>query len=133
MSGFHLIKKLGIKSGMLVSLVKAPENFRVLLRDIPEDIKFIKIIQGTKVDYLHAFFRNEKDLQRDIYFLKKHIHKEGMLWISWPKGSSGVDTDLNRDIIREMVLKEGLVDVKVCSIDNIWSALKFVYRLKDRY
>ncbi len=132
MSETLLIKKLGIKSGMFLSFVNMPDEFGDLLGKIPEDIVFIEPAQGKKADYIHAFYHNKEELIHDILYLKKNLQKDGMLWISWPKGSSGVDTDLNWDSIREMVIQEGLVDVKVCSINEIWSALKFVYRLKDR-
>jgi hypothetical protein len=68
-----------------------------------------------------------------ISLIKKHLKKDGMIWISWPKRNSGKETDMNRERIREIILKEGLADIKVCSLDEIWSALKFVYRRKDRH
>ena len=75
-------------------------------------------------------FRNELEINFPV--LKNNLHKEGILWISWPKGSSKVKTDVNENIIRESGLKEGMVDVKVCAVDEIWSGLKFVYRKADR-
>lgn len=132
MPGKPLSKKLGIKFGMTLSFIDAPEDLRLLLGDLPSQILVEKIEKQSMLDYIHGFYTLEKDLLRDIYFLKEHLKKNGMIWISWPKGSSGVMTDLNREKIRELVLKVGLVDVKVCAVNDIWSALKFVFRKKDR-
>ncbi|MBR9998516.1 MAG: DUF3052 family protein [Cyclobacteriaceae bacterium] len=117
---------------MIISFVQAPENLFRIPGDLPEDIHVEEIGSGRLKDYIHGFYTMEKDLARDIYFLKSQLKKDGMIWISWPKGGSSVITNLNREKVREEVLKEGLVDVKVCSVDQTWSALKFVYRLKNR-
>lgn len=85
-----------------------------------------------ELDFIHYFTFGKKKLERDFLILKDHISKKVALWISWQKGSSKAGTDINENIIRETGLREGLVDVKVCSVDDKWSGLKFVYRLKDR-
>lgn len=131
MAPVSLIDKLGIKAGMKISFLDIPAGFLQIL-DLPRGIQAEDIGAGGSKDYIHAFYRNREDLRRDIFYLKNRLRKTGMIWISWPKGSSGEPGDLNREIVREEVLREGLVDVKVCSVDQTWSALKFVYRLKDR-
>jgi len=83
-------------------------------------------------DFIHFFATRRRQLEQKFAALKKALAKDGMLWISWPKGSSGVATDLNENVVREIGLARGLVDVKVCAIDSVWSGLKFVYRLRDR-
>lgn len=132
MSDSPLIKKLGIKPGMTVSLIDVPEDLYPILGDLPDEVSIVKIKGNVFLDFIHAFYTREKDLVRDIYFLKSHLKKDGMLWISWPKGGSFTETDLNRDSIRKLILNEGLVDIKICSVNEKWSALKFVYRRKDR-
>ena len=84
------------------------------------------------MDLIHCFVKNKRQAVNTIPALKHKISPRGALWVSWPKGSSGVSTDLNENVLREIGLKTGLVDVKVCAVDETWSGLKFVYRLKDR-
>jgi hypothetical protein len=127
-----LIRKLGIKNNMKVSFINPPENIFQLMGNLPEGTIIHNIGKKSIVDYIHGFYSKEKDLHQDIYFLKEHLRKDGMIWISWPKGKSGKKTDLTREKVRELVLKEGLVDIKVCAINDTWSALKFVFRKKDR-
>jgi hypothetical protein len=81
---------------------------------------------------MHLFVLTRKELFNCIHRFKPMLTKDGMMWVSWPKGRSGTDTDLKRDFIRESLLEAGLVDVKVASFNDTWSGLKFVYRLKDR-
>jgi hypothetical protein len=132
MSKISLVKKLGIKSGMRISIIKDDGNSFPVLDDLPEGISIVNIRNNELLDFILGFYIHEQNLLRDIYYLKTHLKKEGMIWISWPKKNSGKETDLNRDLIREIILNEGLVDIKVCSLNEIWSALKFVYRRKDR-
>jgi hypothetical protein len=127
-----LTKKLGIKPGMKISFLHTPGDLFGFPGDLPEDVKIDNIENEGLKDFIHGFYTRETDLVRDIHYLKKKLKKEGMIWISWPKGGSGMATDLNREKVREEVLKEGLIDVKVCSVNSTWSALKFVYRIKNR-
>jgi hypothetical protein len=126
-----LIDKLGIKRGFSILILNSPENYFSLIGELPMDVrvnkKFIK-----EMDFIHFFTKERKQLEEYFPVLKNHISEKGILWISWPKISSKVKTDINENIIRETGLREGLVDVKVCSVDEVWSGLKFVYRLKDR-
>ncbi len=127
-----LSKKLGIKSGYKMLLFNAPDNYYSLLIDLPEDVKKIDKAESKSADFIHLFFQFKSDLEAKVPLYKKALKMDGMLWISWPKGSSKIETDINRDLIRTYVLEQGLVDTKVVAFDEDWSGLKFVYRLKDR-
>jgi hypothetical protein len=129
-SGTPLAKKLGIKEGFSVILFHQPEYYFSLFTDFPPNVEFVD--NGSKVDLIHYFTTEEEKLLGDISKLKKRIKLNGMIWISWPKKSSKVVTDINEDVIRKAALKNGLVDVKVCAVDEIWSGLKLVIPLKDR-
>lgn len=130
-SGKSLVKKLGIKEGMTVLLFNPPTDYFSLLDDLPEGIDFARE-RSEKVDFIHFFALTEHELAREFPKLKRALEPNGQLWISWPKGASTIKTDLNENVIREIGLENGLVDVKVIAVDNDWSGLKFVYRLKDR-
>ncbi|EQA34995.1 hypothetical protein LEP1GSC047_1688 [Leptospira inadai serovar Lyme str. 10] len=123
-SGTPLAKKLGFKEGQTAILIGEPTYFFDLLENLPEGIKFKKKLSG-KFDYIHLFTKSAKELE--IYFPKfeTFLAEKGMVWISWPKGSSGVITDVKEGKVREIGLKNGLVDVKVCAVDSIWSGLLF--------
>lgn len=123
-------RKIGIKEGMQILIKNAPQEFYGLV-DL-EDTLIKKRITREALDYIHVFVRSEQELEQVYFKLKKGLKKNGMLWVSWPKGSSSIPTDLKRDLIRNYILVRGLVDVKVASVNDDWSALKFVYRLKDR-
>ena len=130
-SSTPLAKKLGIKSGFIIRLINPPAHYFSLFTDWPEDV-----IQSAKTkdkkDFIHYFTTSAEKLSRDMKLLKDEIKPTGMIWISWPKKSSKVVTDITENLVRETGLKSGLVDVKVCAVDETWSALKFVIRLKDR-
>lgn len=123
-----LIKKMGIKKGMRGIFVRAPEEAWKLFRRAPLD--FTKKLSGH-FDYIHLFAIREKDLRSDLRKSKTHLSPDGMLWASWPK-SGKLGTDLNENKVRDIGLALGLVDIKVAAIDETWSGLKFVYRIKDR-
>ena len=130
-SGTPLPKKLGIKDGSRIVLLNAPKDFESELGELPDNVEFIK--RPTKsLDIILFFVLTERALARDFAKLAAKITANGMMWIAWPKKSSGVVTDLSEQRVREIGLNAGLVDVKVCAIDETWSGLKFVYRLKDR-
>lgn len=130
-SGVPLIKKLEIKDGFQVYLVNTPQNYSDLLPDLPE-INLIKNPQKDSADFVHLFCTTTHEFEEQSLKLKPLLKTTGMLWVSWPKGSSKIETDLSRDQIRDFLLINGLVDIKVCAVDADWSGLKFVYRLKDR-
>lgn len=128
-SGTPLPKKLGIKEGSRVTLVNAPKDFQ--LGDLPDDVQFIKR-PAKSLDIILLFVLTERELTRNFAKLAATLVSNGMIWIAWPKKSSGVVTDLSEPRVRQIGLDAGLVDVKICAIDDTWSGLKFVYRLKDR-
>ena len=130
-SGTPLPKKLGIKEGSRIALVNAPKDFESTLGELPDTVEFIK--RPTKsLDIILFFVLTERALTRDFAKLAAKLTANGMIWIAWPKKSSGVTTDLTEQRVQRIGLDGGLVDVKVCAIDETWSGLKFVYRLKDR-
>ena len=126
-----LVDKLGIKEGHRVAILGAPAGYAEILGELPPQVKPGKELRGEK-DFLHFFTKSREELAQKFPALKSSLAQTGMLCISWPKVSSGIPTDLNENLIREIGLSNGLVDVKVCAIDEIWSGLKFVYRVKDR-
>ena len=130
-SGTPLIKKLGIKAGQSVALVKAPKNFAQELQPVPDEVRFTSAA-AKQLDFIMLFVDATKTLQKELPKLKRKLARDGILWVSWPKKSSGVATDLSFDIVQQSGLKIGLVDVKICAANDIWSGLQFVYRLKDR-
>lgn len=128
-SGTPLVRKLGIKAGMSIIQVNAPEHYADLLGPLPENTRILTV---PPADFVHLFCYDYAELNQKLPQCKEMMTKSGMLWISWPKKSSSFYKDLDRDTIREEGLSIGLVDVKVCAIDEDWSGLKFVYRLADR-
>ena len=130
-SGTPLPQKLGIKPGHRVGLIGAPGDFETTLGLLPGEVILRRDGRAT-ADVVIAFTTKAADLERRFSALARRIPPDGGLWIAWPKRASGVPTDLNEDAIREIGLAAGLVDNKVCAIDETWSGLRFVYRLKDR-
>jgi hypothetical protein len=130
-SGTPLVKKLGIKEGSRVALVNTPDDFQATLGELPDDVKLIKST-ARSLDLILFFVVSERMLLRDFAKLATRLVSNGMIWIAWPKKSSGVATDLTFDRAQRIGLDAGLVDVKICAIDETWSGLKFVYRLEDR-
>lgn len=126
-----LVEKLGIKEGLKVAILNPPVNYHDTIGKLPENVTVMKIL-GERLNFIQLFTKKSKDLQSTFPSLKKALAENGMLWISWPKGSSKVQTDLNENSIRKVGLEHGLVDVKVIAVDEVWSGLKFVYRLNDR-
>lgn len=130
-SGTPLVKKLGIKEGSRIALVNAPDDFQVTLGELPDGAKLMKSTTKS-LDLILFFVLSERILTRDFAKLAARLINNGMVWIAWPKNSSGVTTDLTFERVQRIGLDAGLVDVKICAIDETWSGLKFVYRLKDR-
>lgn len=130
-SGTPLIKKLGIKPGFRIGLIDAPANYLDLLGKLPDDVTIKKRLAGT-CDFVHLFADRATKLAKDFPRAKRVLDTNGLIWVSWPKKSSGVETDVTEALVRSSGLDIGLVDVKICAVDETWSGLKFVYRLKDR-
>ena len=130
-SGTPLIKKLGLKPGQRARFVGAPEHYLRLLGGLPEGVEVVAATRG-RLDFIHLFATRGSELDRRVPPLVRHLADDGMLWISWPKGASSIETDLNGNLVRRRGLETGLVDVKVCAVDEDWSGLKFVVRRRDR-
>lgn len=130
-SSTPLAKKLGIKTNFKLFLQDEPEHYFDLFSDWPVNTEIIKKPQPESVDFIHIFCIKEHDLKRGAKCIKL-MKKDGLMWVSWPKVSSDIASELKRDFIREFFLDAGLVDVKVAAVDADWSGLKFVYRLRDR-
>ncbi|WP_323758415.1 DUF3052 family protein [Roseivirga sp.] len=131
-SGTPLAKKLGIKEGFKIILLNQPDYYRNLFEGLPNNIELIDLQSEDQVDFIHFFTKSEQELQGKILDLKSKLKPTGMIWVSWPKKASKVPTDVDDSIVRKTGLESGLVDVKVCAVDEVWSGLKFVFRLKDR-
>lgn len=132
MSKSYLFQKLGLHDDQKRALLFAPEQYLdELVLVEPGYFIFENNIQG-KYDWIQAFYTSKDQLASDFSYLQKHLQKTGQLWISWPKKTSVVTSDLNDDKVRQIGLENGLVDIKIASINSEWSALKFVYRLSDR-
>jgi hypothetical protein len=130
-SGTPLEKKLGIKEGFKIRIVNQPAYYFELFTDVPENITILTN-KKIKKNLIHYFTKSAKALHKDIVSVRNEIELDGMIWISWPKKSSKVTTDITEDIIRDLALANGLVDIKVCAVDEIWSGLKLVIPLKNR-
>jgi hypothetical protein len=130
-SGTPLVQKIGIKPGHRVVLRNHPPAFIKNLGKLPEGVESVERLSG-KANVVVYFTDKRAALQKDFGGLSAALLPDGMLWISWPKKASGRVTDLTEDVVRKIGLEQGLVDVKVCAIDETWSGLKFVIRLKDR-
>src|SRR6185503_17559288 len=131
-SGTPLVKKLGFKPAFRVAFVNAPSEFASDLGELPDDIQVLNDNLRSPLDLVVLFVTSQRAMKLGFQKLAKKLANNGMLWVSWPKKSSGVATDLSENIIRDIGLDAGLVDVKVCAINEVWSGLKFVYRLRDR-
>ncbi len=129
-SGTPLVKKLGIKEGFNVAFINAPKNFVAEL-DLPLAVKLNRR-SGQPLDFVLLFVKSEKDLKANFSKYAQKLGAAGMIWVAWPKKSSGVTTDLSFTNVQAIGLAAGLVDTKICAVDEVWSGLKFVFRLKDR-
>lgn len=130
-SGTPLPKKLGVKEGSRIGLVNAPKSFLPQLGKLPSNASVLSTLTAP-LDLIVVFVDREKTLALRFPVLAEKLSTDGMIWVAWPKKSSGVKTDLVFDNVQRIGLDCGLVDVKICAIDEIWSGLKFVYRVKDR-
>lgn len=130
-SGTPLPQKLGLKSGMRVALLTPPPGYHDSLA-WPNHMIFVDASALQDCDWIQAFYTQRLDFEAQIAALRSAIHPNGQIWISWPKKAAKIPTDLNENLIRDIGLAAGLVDVKVAAIDATWSGLKFVIRVKDR-
>jgi hypothetical protein len=131
-SGTRLPRKLGIKPEARVAVIGAPDGFDAALGALPDGVAVRRRVGGQPLDVIVAFFSRRSMLERRLPTLSAALDPAGGLWIAWPKRASGVPTDVTEDVVRTLGLAAGLVDNKVCAIDQVWSGLRLVYRLRDR-
>jgi hypothetical protein len=131
-SGKPLCEKLGITPGTEVHVVNPPANYVEMLSPVPVEVSVIPGKPLERVMFLHLFVTREDELKHELVSLVDVLDKEGVFWMSWPKKSSGVMTDVTEETLRQYALPLGIVDTKVCAVDDTWSALKFVWRRVNR-
>lgn len=130
-SGRPLAAKLGVKAGFRVLARNAPEGYLALLEGLPKGVILAEDPPG-EVEMVHLFTRSRAELEAALPEVLGRIRQDGMIWVSWPKRASGVPTDVTEDTVRAVALPLGLVDVKVCAVDDTWSGLKLVIRKENR-
>jgi hypothetical protein len=130
-SGTPLAQKLGITQEMAVVLIRAPANYRKLLGPIAGSVEFSDQIKNAS-NFVHIFTKSRGELEKRLAILREKVADTGIVWVSWPKKSSGVATDVTEDVVRSIALPLGFVDVKVCAIDETWSGLKLMVRRTNR-
>lgn len=127
-----LIKKLGIKAGDTVLPVHSEKDYAELVGELPDGAQFVGEEYTEPIHFIHLFAKDDDILKKHFPTLKSRLDKNGMMWVSWLKKSSGRETNISESDVRDLGLQLGLVDVKICAVDKDWSGLKFVYRKKDR-
>jgi hypothetical protein len=130
-SGTPLVKKLGIKEGGRVFVANPPPSFEGTLGALPDGARFVDRIDAT-TDVVHVFESSRAALEKQLRAALKKIRPDATIWVSWPKKASKVATDITEDVVRDVALPMGLVDVKVCAVDEVWSGLKLVIRKENR-
>ena len=130
-SGTPLARKLGIRAHSRLFLLAAPGNYAELTAPLPEGVRKVRRID-TRTDLLHLFVRSAAVLARTLPCVRRAMRPDAVIWVSWPKKASGVDSDISEDRVRALALPLGLVDVKVCAVDETWSGLKLVLRKSGR-
>jgi hypothetical protein len=130
-SGTPLAKKLGLRPDMRVVFLSAPQHYPGLLGALPQGTHLLSRA-GRDMDFIQLFTRTQADLEKRLGSLREYLSSDGMLWISWPKETSVLARDLSGNDVRRIGLAAGLVDIKVCAVDDDWSGLKFMFRVSDR-
>jgi hypothetical protein len=130
-SATPLAKKLGIKPGTVLRTVNAPADYEALLAPLPQDVTMAQT-DTNDLDVVHFFTKTRSELIKLIDRYKSRIKQNGAIWVSWPKKASGIPTEINEHTVREIALPQGLVDIKVCAVDETWSGLKLVIRKENR-
>jgi len=130
-SGTPLAKKLGITPGVRVLAIDAPKDYQALLKPLPSDVTFVTRL-GKTTGIIHVFAVQRSRLAAALKKSRKATRDDAVIWVSWPKKASKVETDITEDVIREVCLPMGLVDIKVCAVDDTWSGLKLVVRKELR-
>lgn len=130
-SGTPLVKKLGIRPDSELHVVGAPADYRSLVEALPEGVEFVEA-PSAETDLVHVFTSSREDLARALSLYRERLKPTAVVWVSWPKKSSKVPTDVTEDTVRELALPLGFVDVKVCAVTDVWSGLKLVVRKELR-
>jgi hypothetical protein len=130
-SGTPLPKKLGLKPSMTLVAIRAPSDYRNWLAPLPDGVRIVST-RGKSPGAVHLFVTRRAALAKELQRLRREMAPAGFIWVSWPKKTSGVATDITEDTIREMALPLGLVDIKVCAVSDVWSGLKLVIRRDAR-
>lgn len=130
-SGTPLPKKLGLKPGMSLVAIGAPNECRSWLGKIPADLAIV-VTSKTRVEAAHIFATKKAVLRKHLVAFRRRLEQSGFVWVSWPKKASKVETDISEDVIRELALPLGFVDIKVCAVNDVWSGLKLVIRRSER-
>lgn len=131
-SGTPLAKKLGIKSGFSVQVFHSPKPYLDFFHEFPEEVIFIDSSEKNTVDFIHIFATTVNELESSLDMAKPNLKKDGILWISWPKKTSKIPTEIDKFYVMKAGQEVGLVDTKVAAVDDQWSGHKFMYRIKDR-
>ncbi len=131
-SGTPLPKKLGIAAGSRVALLGAPAGFRRTLGKLPAQVDVRTDLRSGSLDVIVYFTKRAAELRRRFALIARRMSESGGFWVAWPKKASGVATDVTEGIVRETGLKAGLVDNKICAVDEVWSGLRFVIRVENR-
>jgi hypothetical protein len=130
-SGTPLAKKLGIKAGALLHVVNAPADYRALLDPLPDQVTVVSSA-AVDLDIIHIFTMKRSELIELLHAAMGKIKPNGAIWVSWPKKASGIPSEVTEDTVREVALPLGLVDIKVCAVNDVWSGLKLVVRKEKR-
>ena len=130
-SGTPLVKKLGIKEGFKIYLIRPLNHYRELVEPLPANVRFLKR-RSREMHMVHIFTTFRRELEKELPLMMERIRRDGMIWVSWPKKSSRVFSQVTEDVVRAVALPLGLVDVKVCAVDAVWSGLKLVIRKENR-
>jgi hypothetical protein len=130
-SGTPLLKKLGIKEGCSMLVINKPKNYSELIGELHDEAREVNS-NSKEIDFIHVFVKSKKELESSLPKLMNQLKRDGMIWVSWYKKSAGIPTDVTEDVIRSIALPMGLVDVKVCAVDEQWSGLKLVIRKENR-
>lgn len=126
-----LADKLGIKKGFKTAVLNPPKNYFELLSPLPKTVHFLRK-PSRGMNLIHFFTGSRSEYEKKLVRLKKTLLQDGALWVSWPKAASKVPTDMTENVVRGFALKNGLVDIKVCAVNDVWSGLKLVIPVKDR-
>ena len=130
-SGTPLLKKLGIKPPLTFLVVDMPRDYRAWLGELPAGVRIVSRT-SRPLEAAHLFVTRRSVLEKHLAIFRKQLEQSGFVWVSWPKKAAKVETDITEDVIREVALPLGLVDIKVCAVSDVWSGLKLVIRKRDR-